>query len=924
MLKDYFKLQKEYESKYGERTILLFQVGSFFEVYSSPTKGFNLKELSSILNIQSTRKNKNIPISEENCEMCGFPQHSLKKFLRILLENQFTVIVYVQKEKSGKITRNLEGVYTYGTYLDDSETEESHSNDNNIICLFFDAIDTDTNTYVISASQIDLFSGKGSVLINDSIDPMEQYAVVTRYLQLFKSREIIYAITDVKTDAMAIIDNLDIDLNKTMIQRFAITQQTNIHYQNEVLEKVYGKESIISQIERIGLERYPNLVTSWITLIDYVYEHNPNILKNIDYPSIINNGDNLLLENNAIEQLNLISNNSLEITNKRYQSVYHVVNNCVTAIGKRYLKMQLLQPLTNHKQIQDRYSATEFLMSQERQLTKILDGTLDIEKFNRRLSLDSITPFEFKNLYLTYKKLEELKVFNWDTEFLQDVPDFSIINLWEKHFNFDTFDDEKYFYKGIYPELDKIQELIDKEQEGIQKHHKYLNNVLNKQEKKEINGVKLEFNDKDSHYFSTTTRRAKIIEQQLTTEDKKNFIFKPMPKSQTMKIFLNVQMDKSILINYRELTKRCWTESCIKMYNTSRDSLKHIVDWVSRIDFILSNIKTSQMYKYTKPKIVQSDKSFVKFTEMRHPIIERLVRDSIPYVAHNISLGQEQDGILLYGLNSAGKSSIMKAIGINIILAQCGMYVPCKDMEYSPYTSLFTRITGNDNIFKGLSSFSLEMVELNNIIKYATKSSLVIGDEICRGTETISACSIVSTILIMLAQRKCSFIFASHLHDLVQIKDITDLKNMSVYHLKISIDEKNEKLIYDRQLEKGSGENIYGVTVAKFVIKDTEFIRLTDKMVEIHKQLYNQGHTNGNKIKLKIVGSKKSRYNSKKFISECEKCGKKPSYKGELETHHDFIHQEECDSSGHKDHLHKNSKWNLKVLCDSCHEKEHI
>jgi DNA mismatch repair protein MutS len=265
----------------------------------------------------------------------------------------------------------------------------------------------------------------------------------------------------------------------------------------------------------------------------------------------------------------------------------------------------------------------------------------------------------------------------------------------------------------------------------------------------------------------------------------------------------------------------------------------------------------------------------------------------------------------------------MKAIGVNIILAQCGLYVPCKHMEYTPYKAVFTRITGNDNIFKGLSSFSLEMVELNNIIKYANRNSLVIGDEICKGTEPISACSIVSSILLILAQRRCSFIFASHLHDLVKINDINNLKNMSIYHLKIRIDEDNEKLIYDRQLEVGSGENIYGVTVAKFVIKDKEFIRLADKMVEIHKQLYNQGHENGDDIKLKIVEDKKSKYNSKKFISKCENCGKKASYKGELQTHHNIIHQEECDNMGYLEHLHKNSLWNLQALCTKCHDFIH-
>ena len=922
MLKEYFKLQKEYENKYGEKTVLLMQVGGFYEVYCTDIIGFSLKELSSILNIQYTKKNKAFAISEKSPYMLGFPVHSLKKYLKILVDNQFTVAVHHQEEnKKGVVTRHKTGIYTYATYIDDIINNDTPTIENNIIALFIDNIDS--TTYHISASQIDLFTGKGSVLINEYTDEMKQYSILQHYLQLFKSKEIVYTINNNLINPLNILDNLDIDTNEVMIQRFNLVNQANINYQNEVLEKVYGKETLISQIERLGLEKYPNLVTSWIMLIDYVYEHNPKIIQNIDIPEIIKNDNHLLLENNAVEQLNLISNNSLEMfkNNKKFQSVYHVINNCVTCIGKRYLKIQLLRPLTDITEINNRYDATEYLKPNEEKLTDILQGIVDIEKLNRRMSLELITPFELKNLYLTYKKLSTIQNFKWDCKFLIDIPSFDIIDNWEKYYNFDTFDDEKYFINGVYPHLDKLKNIIDSEYENISKFHQYLNKKLNDYEKKEINGIKLEFNDKDGYYFSLSVRRANNLKQLLTDKELHTLTFKQMPKSQVMKLLLNEQLDRNVLNEYRELNKKCWIDSCNKMYN--KHSLKAIVNWISKLDFILSNIKTAKMYKYTKPIIEQADKSFVNYTEMRHPIIERLVKDTQPYVCHDIILGKKQDGILLYGLNSAGKSSIMKAIGINIILAQCGLYVPCKKMVYNPYTALYTRITGNDNIFKGLSSFSLEMVELNNIVKCATKNSLIIGDEICRGTETISACSIVSSILIILAQRKASFIFASHLHDLVKITDISKLSNLKVFHLKISIDENNQKIIYDRQLTEGSGENIYGVTIAKFIIKDLQFTILTDKMIEIHKQLYDQGHKNGDKIKLKLVNDKKSRYNSKKFVSNCENCGKKASYKGELETHHSIIKQEQCDEDGYYNHLHKNNVWNLKILCNDCHEQVH-
>ena len=911
MLPEYFKKQKEYEEKYGKNTLLLFQVGMFIECYCTETEGYPVKELSLLLNIQYTMKNKSKPLSKQNPMLLGYPKHAEKKYLRILLQNNFTVALYYQKETNGKIIRERVGLYTPSTYLEEDITEDTpNTNDTNIICLYFDFIEKDK--YLICASQIDLTTGKGSVLVNTNSDPIEQCSIIQNYLKLFQTKEIVYACSEKEFDVGDILDNLDIDNSKYFLQKYTLVNQTNIAYQNEILQRIYGKDVLLSQIERLGLEKYPELVVSWITLIDYVYEHNPKVIKNIDYPELILNNNYLLLENNAIEQLNLITNNALETVNKKYQSVYHVINNCLTCFGKRYLKKQLLQPLVEPDKINERYIASTYTEKNMNKVQEILSGVIDIEKLNRKMSLETINFFELKNLYLTYKKLSQLKELKWNTPFLSVVPEFNLLDTLESYFTFDSFEEECFFKKGVFKELDNLEKEINSDYSKIIEFQAYLNKLLNANERKEINGIKLEFSDTSGYFFSLSSKRAKTLEKIITKEDHTKLVFKAMPRSATTKMYLTNQVNLELLVEYKELLKRCWIESCNTVYTLIKEELNSIVSWVSKIDFIYSNLKTAKMYKYTCPTIVENEKSFVSFMEMRHPIIERLVRDQQMYIAHDITLGKNKDGILLFGLNSAGKSSMMKSIGVNIILAQCGLYVPCKEMKYYPYKSLFTRITGNDNLFKGMSSFTVEMLELNNILKYSNENSLVIGDEICRGTETISACSIVSAILILLSKRKSSFIFASHLHDLTQIKDITKLPNLAIKHLKITIDTKN-----------GTGSSIYGITVAKFIIKDPTFINLTERFSTIHTQLHSQGHTNGESIKLKLVEDKRSRYNSKKFVSNCENCGKKASYNGELETHHNVITQEQCDTEGFFNHLHKNSLWNLKVLCSDCHDLEH-
>ena len=242
------------------------------------------------------------------------------------------------------------------------------------------------------------------------------------------------------------------------------------------------------------------------------------------------------------------------------------------------------------------------------------------------------------------------------------------------------------------------------------------------------------------------------------------------------------------------------------------DMLKEITTFVATIDTYKSIAKTALKYGYTRPIIADSgnDTSFINAKNIRHPIIERLQED-IEYVPNDIRLGADNtadntadtttdntadntadttamDGMLLFGTNASGKSSLMKAVGLNIIMAQAGFYVAASDFTYSPYHSLFTRINNNDNIFKGESSFAVEMSELRNILKRSDNKSLILGDELCSGTESISALSIFTASVKFLSKLKSSFIFATHLHELAKMKQINDLSNISMYHLKVIFD----------------------------------------------------------------------------------------------------------------------------------------
>ncbi|WIA17674.1 hypothetical protein OEZ85_014477 [Tetradesmus obliquus] len=219
------------------------------------------------------------------------------------------------------------------------------------------------------------------------------------------------------------------------------------------------------------------------------------------------------------------------------------------------------------------------------------------------------------------------------------------------------------------------------------------------------------------------------------------------------------------------------------------------------------------------PQLLEAGRG-IRATAMRHPVIERVRREA-EYVPNDLELGtQAQLGVLLYGLNAAGKSSLMKALGSCVVMAQAGMFVPCASFELSPVTQLFSRISTGDDVFKGQSTFTIEMAELRNILHRCDASSLVIGDELCASTEHTSALALVAAGLLQLHEKRCPFIFATHLHDLVDIQEVAALPSLKAFHLTVECDAASGKLKYGRKLTPGAGDTLYSIEVCRSLRRD--------------------------------------------------------------------------------------------------------
>jgi DNA mismatch repair protein MutS len=337
--------------------------------------------------------------------------------------------------------------------------------------------------------------------------------------------------------------------------------------------------------------------------------------------------------------------------------------------------------------------------------------------------------------------------------------------------------------------------------------------------------------------------------------------------------------------------------------------LENFAIYTSKIDVLQCKTYIAKTYNYCQPEIAsESNKSFVNASDLRHCLIEHIQQNEL-YVTNDISLGanSECDGILLYGTNAVGKTSLIRALGISVIMAQSGLYVPCSKFVYKPYTAIFSRILGNDNLFKGLSTFAVEMSELRTILKMSDENSLILGDELCSGTETESALSIFVAGLMNLHNKRSSYIFATHFHEIIHYDEIESLSRLKMKHMSVSYDRENDCLVYDRKLKDGSGPRIYGLEVCKSLYLGDEFL---ESAYAIRNKYYPE--TRGE------LSNNPTIYNSKKIKGMCELCGVNI---GE-EIHH-LKHQKNADKNGFIGTHHKNHIANLITVCEECHDNFH-
>ena len=979
IVKEYLNLTENWIRERGENIIVLYQNGSFFEMWGLQDQtgnviGSRITDVSNHCDLKMAVTNKSSPLAtykDYKVVMAGFKVELVSKYLKKLYDLGFTAIVYEQEAEGKGFVRKLTQIVSPGTYW----SNETEILSNNTTCVWIEHIPArgkNIEQIVIGLSNIDIFTGKTSIfqVTNAYMHDPSTYDEIERFVSIYNPSEIIFIhnlsddivndiikFTNIQSTSIIKVDISNNILSNKDTDFFKMAQRCEKQkYQSEIINSFF--DNISDEIFFENYQSYVIATQSFCFLLEFIKRHNPNLVNKIASPIFENCDDRLVLANHSLMQLNIINDNRLKT---KLGSVSSFLNNCVTNMGKRKFYYDLLNPIKNENILNSYYNITEHLLSNDswQDYRNGLYNTRDIEKMIRKLIIKKITPKDISvlaqniyniislskmvlkdqilNEYINKPSVKEdcIDIYeiinnNFDINKCENISDFNYEGLSSY-----SVEELCFIKKGVCESVDAAIKQYYDAREQFESIRQYLSNTIQSLEKKsgDTQFIKIHETAKSEDLLIGTSRRIALLKAALSKSPEQIEIQYISTYSQATETFMfNISeleykahgSNKSNLIvtsnSIRQLTsviqdvKGQLIKSILSFYNSfvemlieKRDELHNISEYVMDIDNLQCRCYIAHKFNYCKPVIDKREKAFIHFEGLRHCLIEHILTKEL-YVTNDLVIGTDVNGYLIYGTNAVGKTSLIRAIGISLVMAQAGLYVPCSSFVYSPYSYLFTRILGNDNLFKGQSTFAVEMSELRTILKMANQDSLILGDELCSGTEQGSANSIFTTGLEFLDRLNSSYIFATHFHEITEWSEIKNIDKLKLMHMSVIYDRESKKLIYDRKLKEGPGHTMYGLEVCKALKLPDDFLERAHQIrIKYHPETSN------------ITSNEPSSYNSRKIKGICEICKVAPG-----EDVHHLQHQKRAGKKNcYIESFHKNHTANLINVCKKCHDNFH-
>ena len=925
MFQEYISLYQEYSKKYGQNTAIFLAVGSFYELYdiqnldNNETR-CNVRTIVDYLGIQlSTKKGDFAP--NEIGLFAGFPEYVLHKWASRLTSAGWTVVVVDQiKDARGKVKeRKVSRILSPASHVEAALSTETPY----ILQLYFYSA-TSHQPPVFGAAILDLTVATTHTYSGTAIGRPDTWSVesILQLINVFSPKEVVIHWHGELPLPEEIMFRRLFGLSSIPIRLRSLTDMGSFSkdsVRTEYLKRVYNIRSLLPSRTFLGL-RSEEEESALLLLLQYVEEHCPAMLRSFHKNIPWTPETRLICGNHTLQQLQITGPNLQE-------TVVGLFNKCYTPMGKRHIKERIVNPLSDPAEIQTRlgeitHYLTVWHTSNHTALERYLRSMYDLPRIHRRLLCGLVTASELYHLFETYRAMEAIQsTLTVDTPL---APSYSIQEWAEYMAIFRLhFDEEKAriasgsvdstaFCTETYSDVGQKEVEIAQMIEEIHQLRKHIATVASIP----LESIHMEVRSQHSSGEPYGFKLSSVPLQQL----KKHIATLPTgTKLSELKAGgwytctaldqLNTRLQKG-----REVLEHLWNrhlvEACSVIAEAGQALWSQMEQWVSHIDVTQCIGRISHEWGFICPTILpfeKGDSSIVSVKKIRHPLVE-LASPNITFVRNDITLDETEQGLLCYGNNAIGKSTLAKSLGIAVILAQCGSYVPAAEMTLRPFQALYSRIHNNDQLFAGLSSFSVEMSELRTILQNASPYTLVVSDEMANGTESTSATAIVASSIQWLSRHRSKFIMATHLHDLPKYIDAKREK-VAIKHLHVEYDQVTQKLIYHRTLRDGQGSSMYGIEVARAMALPFEFIE--SALATRHR----------------IVGSttqqdaKSSAWNTNIIRKECARC--RHPICSDLEVHH-IQHRAIADASGRlPDGTHMNKESNLMVICQTCHDQLH-
>ena len=776
MMKHYVELKDKYED-----TIILYRLGDFYEMFFE-----DAEEVAHALELTLTGKSAGL---DERVPMCGIPHHAAEVYIDKLIKKGYKVAICEQledpKTAKGIVKRDIVEVISSGTVINTNSLNEK---ENNYIGCLYDF----SYGFVLTYSDITTGEVYSELLTNNTDD------VIYKILSL---------------DIIELIVNELI--NKVLLSKIR-SLKIPVTIQNELLNDKYQ-----NIYQNISDARIVNSIKLLLYYLDVLQKRNLSHFQEV-----------VIKEKEQYLEMDIHTKRNLELTEclrtkERTYSLLWLLDNTKTAMGSRKLKYFIENPLLDINKINKRYDIVsklleEFILAEE--LRNDLYEVYDLERLCGKLSFGSANGKDLLQLKASLKvlpsikeKLEKIGFYEKITT-MSDLYDLLEKSIYEEPPN--TIKEGYLIKDGYSSELDELKDLSRGGKDFISRFE------TEERERTGIKGLKVGFNKVFGYYIEISKSYLNMVTDDMgyirkqTLANCERFI-NPILKEKEDLILSSedriINLEYNLFIEIRDKCKEYIPE------------LQRTAKVISEIDVLSSFALVSEKYNYIRPIITTGNE--IKVLNSRHPVVERVLKGE-EYVPNDIVMDNNTDILLITGPNMAGKSTYMRQLGIIAIMAQIGCFVPAEEATLPIFDKIFTRIGASDDLVSGESTFMVEMMEASRAIKYATRNSLILFDELGRGTATFDGMSLAQAILEYVANKiKCKTLFSTHYHELTDMeKNIPNLKNKHV-----SAVEENGNITFLHKVKDGSVDKSYGINVAKLAGLPDEVIDRASGILNIYE-----------------------------------------------------------------------------------------